>query len=89
MWHLWHNDEPFDEDDEDENEEDGYYDESSANVVVVRLLGPRDGTQAGRRAAREAHRKVLWESQLSVGVITCHSAYFPQQAWPTDTATGT
>lgn len=42
-------------DDDEEDEDDGYYDENCDDVmVVVRLLDPRDGIQAGGRAGRQA-----------------------------------
>lgn len=44
-----------DDDDDSEEEDDGYYDENSGDVaVVVQLLDPRDGRQAGARAGRQA-----------------------------------
>lgn len=47
--------------------------------------GPK-GWETGRLAGRQTVSP--GGIQLSVGVITCQSAYLSQQAWPKDRATG-
>lgn len=52
-------------------------------ALAVDLLHPGDGRQADGRPGGASRGNF----QLSAGFTVCHSAYLPQQAWPTDRAT--